>query len=235
MRMSVSRTDLTWRTLYLAGAVSAGVFVVLVLVPVTMLFTAPVPPTDGAGILEYIAEHPGVYLTQLVSFVGLAVPAMVVLAALAVALRQVDKSLALIGGLFGVASEIIALALGSSPQSLHGGLVVLSDAYSKASSAERQSLVSAADALIATTNAVSWAGILTAAAILILSITMLRGDFGRVGAILGIVTGLLGIVSEALRPLMGVSYTVYGLLLPTWFGIVGWKLLRMHVQTRSVS
>lgn len=207
MRMSVSRTDLTWRTLYLAGAVSAGVFVVLVLVPVTMLFTAPVPPTDGAGILEYIAEHPGVYLTQLVSFVGLAVPAMVVFAALAVALRQVDKSLALIGGLFGVASEIIALALGSSPQSLHGGLVVLSDAYSKASSAERQALVSAADALIATTNAVSWAGILTAAAILILSITMLRGDFGRVGAILGIVTGLLGIVSEALRPLMGVSYT----------------------------
>lgn len=235
MRMSVSRTDLTWRTLYLAGAVSAGVFVVLVLVPVTMLFTAPVPPTDGAGILEYIAEHPGVYLTQLVSFVGLAVPAMVVFAALAVALRQVDKSLALIGGLFGVASEIIALALGSSPQSLHGGLVVLSDAYSKASSAERQALVSAADALIATTNAVSWAGILTAAAILILSITMLRGDFGRVGAILGIVTGLLGIVSEALRPLMGVSYTVYGLLLPTWFGIAGWKLLRMHVQTRSVS
>lgn len=227
MRMSVSRTDLTWRTLYLAGAVSAGVFVVLVLVPVTMLFTAPVPPTDGAGILEYIAEHPGVYLTQLVSFVGLAVPAMVVFAALAVALRQVDKSLALIGGLFGVASEIIALALGSSPQSLHGGLVVLSDAYSKASSAERQALVSAADALIATTNAVSWAGILTAAAILILSITMLRGDFGRVGAILGIVTGLLGIVSEALRPLMGVSYTVYGLLLPTWFGMAGWKLLRL--------
>ncbi len=82
----------------------------------------------------------------------------------------VDKSIAAVGGLLGVASEIIALALGSSPQSLHGGLVVLSDSYAAAGTdAERAGLVSAADALIAATNAVSWAGILTAAAILVLS------------------------------------------------------------------
>lgn len=107
-------------------------FVLLVLVPVALVCLAPLPPTQGAALLEYIAEHKAVYLTQLVSFVGLAVPALIVFAAVGVALKDVDKSLAVIGGLLGVASEPIALALGSSPQSLHGGLVLLSDAYAAA-------------------------------------------------------------------------------------------------------
>jgi hypothetical protein len=96
-------------------------FVLLVMVPVALVFLAPLPPTEGAPLLEYIAEHKAVYLAQLVCFVGLAVPAMIVFVAVAVALKDVNKSVAVIGGLFGVASEIIALALGSSPQSLHGG------------------------------------------------------------------------------------------------------------------
>jgi hypothetical protein len=211
--------------------VSALLFVLLVVVPVALVFLAPLPPTEGAPLLEYIAEHKAVYLTQLVCFVGLAVPAMIAFVAAAVALKDVNKSMALIGGLFGVASEIIALALGSSPQSLHGGLVLLSDAYGAAgTAAERAGLVNAADALIAATNAVSWGGILTAAGILVLSLVMRRGVFGRLNAILGILTGGVGIVSEAFRPLIGPTYLVYGLLLPIWFAMVGWRLLRSEHQ-----
>lgn len=227
--------DPSWRTLYRVGAVSALLFVIMVLVPVTLLFVAPVPPTDGRELLEYIDSNKAVYLTQLVSFVGLAVPAMLVFAALAVAVKGVDKSVAAIGGLLGVASEIIALALGSSPQSLHGGLVVLSSAYREADSEEqRAGLVSAADALIATTNAVSWGGVLTAAGILILSLLVRRAGLGRAVAVVGVVTGLLGIVSEALRPFLGAGYMIYGLLLPTWFAMVGWQLFRMTRPVRSV-
>jgi hypothetical protein len=91
-------------------------------------------------------------------------------------------------------------------------------------------LVSAADALIAATNAVSWAGILTAAGILVLSLLMRRGSFGTAVAVLGVVAGALGIVSETLRPLIGAAYLLYGLLLPTWFAVVGWKLLRLARQ-----
>lgn len=126
-----------------------------------------------------------------------------------------------------VSSEIIALALGSSPQSLHGGLVVLSDSYAAASDAERAGLVAAAEALIAATNAVSWAGILTAAAILVLSLGMRRGRIAPRVAVLGILTGVLGAASEAFRPMIGPAYTVYGLLLPLWFGLVGWRLRRL--------
>lgn len=226
--MELTRPDLSWRGLYAAGALAALVYVVMVVVPVVLVFTAPLPPTTGDGVLEYIAENRLVYLTELVSFVGLGVPALVVFAAVAVALAGVNKSVAAIGGLFGVASEIMALALGSSPQSLHGGLVVLSDAYVNATTdAERASLVSAAEALIAATNAVSWVGILTAAGILILSLVMWQGVFSRTLAVLGVITGALGIVFEALRPMVGSAYAIYGLLLPIWFVLVGLQLFRI--------
>lgn len=224
--------DPSWASLYRLGAYAAALYVVLVLVPVVLVFAAPTVPTDGRALLLYVAAHRGVYLTELVCFVGLGVPALIVFAAVTAALKDVNKSVAVVGGLFGVVSETIALALGSSPQSLHGGLVVLSSSYSAATTdAQRSSLVSAADALIAATNAVSWAGILTAAAILALSAVMGRSDFGRVVAVVGVVAGSLGIVAEALRPLIGAAYLVYGLLLPAWFALVGWKLLVLGRKT----
>lgn len=225
MRVVDAVPDPSWRGLYRAGAWAAAVFVVLVLVPVALVVGAPVPPSSGAAVLTYIGAHRTVYLVELVCFVGLAVPALVVFAAAGVALMRVEKSLAMIGALLGVVSETVALALGSSPQSLHGGLVVLSDAYLSAATAEdRARLGSAADALVAATNAVSWAGILTAAAILVLSLVMWRGAFPRSMAIVGVVAGVVGIVSEALRPVIGSAYMLYGLLLPLWFALVGWRL-----------
>lgn len=220
--------DPSWGALYRAGGVSALAFVVLVLIPVALVFAAPVPPVVGRDLLLFIADHKVVYLTELVCFVGLSVPALVVFSAVAMALKDVNKSAAAVGGLLGVVSEVIALALGSSPQSLHGGLVVLSNSYATAQTdAERAGLVSAAEALIAATNAVSWAGILTATGILALSLLMRRGCFGPALMVLGVLTGTIGIASEALRPVIGSAYLVYGLLLPTWFALAGWRLLQM--------
>lgn len=220
------RPDPSWVTLYRAGGYAAIVYVLLVAIPVVLIFTAPLPPTEGRELLEYIADHKVVYLTQLLCFVGLAVPALVVFTAVGVALKGVDKSVAAIGALLGIVSEVIALATAASPQSLQGGLVLLSSSYAEAETeAERAGLAISADALIASTNAVGWGGVLTAAAILILSTLMRHSCFGRTVAYLGVVTGALGIVSEALQPVLGLGYLFYGLLLPTWFALVAWKLL----------
>ncbi|HYN29163.1 MAG TPA: hypothetical protein VES95_04745 [Dermatophilaceae bacterium] len=229
------RPDPTWGLLFKAGGWSALLYVLLVLVAVVLVLVAPLPPTRGAALLEYIASHKVVYLVELVCFVGLAVPALVVFSAAAVALKDVNKSIAAIGGLFGIASEVIALALGSSPQSLHGGLVVLSNTYQTAGGdTERAGLFGAAEALIAATNAVSWAGILTAAAILLLSSMMRRASFfGPVVGTIGMVAGAVGIVSEALRPMIGPGYMLYGILLPVWFALVGWKLLHLDREVTS--
>jgi hypothetical protein len=177
-----------------------------------------------------------VYLVELVCFVGLSVPALVVFVAGAMALKHVDKSMALIGGLFGVASEITALAVGSSPQSLNGGLVVLSTAYQSATTPEeRAGLASAADAIIATTNAMPWAGVLTAAGILALSLAAWRGPVPAAVAAIGIITGAVGIAAESLRPLIDYGYLIYGLLLPTWFILTGWTLHTLGRHPRVVS
>lgn len=229
--MTASVPGLAWQRLYRAGAWASLAYVILVLIPIALLFLAPLPPASGAAVLEYIQAHRVVYLIELVCFVGLSIPAMVVFCSWAVALWNVDRSVALVGGLFGVGSEITALAVGSSPQSLNGGLLVLSDAYRSASTTEeRAGLASAADAIIATTNAMPWAGVLTAAGILLLSLAMRRGPFPRKLAAFGVVTGAVGVVSEVLRPVIESVYLLYGLLLPTWFVLTGWRLWALARQ-----
>jgi len=215
----------SWRGLYRTGAWAAVMYVALVVAPLGLLAAAPVPPSSGAAVLDYIGDHRTVYLAELVCFVGLSIPALVVFAAWAVAVRHIDPGLALLGGLFGVGSEITALAVGSSPQSLNGGLVILSDAYRSSTGADqRAGLAHAADAVVATTNAMPWAGVLTAAAILVLSLAMWSGPFPKALAAVGIVTGALGLLAETFRPIIGPLYLVYGLLLPTWFALIGWRL-----------
>jgi hypothetical protein len=203
--------------------------VLLIIAPLVLLSIAPQPPlTGGAAILEYIAANKLVYMVEFISFVGLSLPAMIVFLALYVALQQLDKSYAALGALIGVASEIIALAYNSSPPSLSGSLVYLSDQYVAATSAaQRTSLAAAAESLLAVSNAVNAAGILTALGMLLFSLVMLKGVFARSVAYLGILAGALGIVSEALRDVIGAGYLAYGLLLPSWFLAVGWKLYRL--------
>jgi hypothetical protein len=220
--------DPSWRLLYAIGEASAFLYVLMIIVPLVLIFAVPQPPSaGGAAVLVYIASHKVVYLVELVCFVGLSLPALVVFAALSVSLKGIDKNLALIGALIGIVSEVLALALNASPPSLNGSLVYLGDQFAAAATeAQRLALSTAAEGFIASANAVSSPGILTALGILILSLAMLRGTTRKAGAYLGIVTGALGIVFEALRPAVGVAYAIYGLLLPAWFVVIGWRLHR---------
>ncbi len=217
-----------WKTLYLAGAVSAFLYTALAIAPIALVFTPEQPPVEGgAGVLQYIASHRLVYLTELICFVGLSAPALVVFLALWAAGKDRDPSLAAIAGVIGIASEVVALSLGSSPQSLHGGLMYLSAQYARAAGeVERAALAAAADGLVAAANAVSAAGILTAAGILLSSLVMRKAGHRAVGHV-GIITGAIGIVSEALRPLIGFAYSVFGALLLAWFILVGVKMLAL--------
>ena len=225
--------DPSWRALYAVGSAAALLYVVMIVVPLVLVFTSPQPPTSGGeAVLQYIMSHGIIYMIELVCFVGLSVPALVVFLALSVSLKELNKSLAAVGALFGIVSEVLALALNSSPPSLNGELVYLSGQYAAAATdAQRQALSTAAEGFVAGANAVASAGIMTALGILLLSVVMLKGVFGKGAAYIGIATGIIGIVSEALRPLIGFAYSLYGLLLLVWFIMVGGKLFLVSRDT----
>jgi hypothetical protein len=153
---------------------------------------------------------------------------MIVFLAVYVAFNHLDKSYAALGALIGISSEIVALAYNSSPPSLHVGLVYLSDQYVLATTdAQRIALAIAAETLIAVSNTVNPAGILTALGILLISLPMLRDRLTRSIAYLGITTGVMGILAEAFRDVIPLAFSVYGLLLIVWFIAVGWQLSQL--------
>jgi hypothetical protein len=220
--------DPSWRSLYRAGGISAVLFVVSVLVAIVLIVIAPPPlSADGATTLQYIASHKVLYIIEQVLWLAPSVFGAVAFLALFQALKHLNKSYAALGALAGFVSWVLGLAIpttgGGAPV-----LVYLSDQYMAASTAaQHTAFATAAEAFIAQNNTPSASGILAPVGILILSLVMLKGVFPRGVAYLGIVTGALGIVSEALRPMIGPGYFVYGLLLPAWFLVVGWKLYRL--------
>jgi hypothetical protein len=220
--------DASWRGLYRAGGISALLFVVIVLIPIVLVVVAPPPLNlDGAATLQYIASHKLLYIIEQVLWLAPSVFAMVVFLALFLALKPLNKSYAALGALIGIVSWALTLALpttgGGAPV-----LVYLSDQYMAATTAaQHTAFATAAEVFIAENNITGAVGILTPVGILILSLVMLKGIFPKGVAYLGIVTGALGIVSEALRPIIGIGYIVYGLLLPIWFIAIGWKLYRL--------
>lgn len=220
--------DPTWRSLYRSGGVSAVLFVVFILVAIVLVVVAPPPlNADGATTLQYIASHKVLYIIEQVLWLAPSVFAAVVFLALYQALKRLNKTYAALGALAGFVSWILGLAIpttgGGAPV-----LVYLSDQFMTATTvAQHTAYATATEVFIAQNNITYAIGILAPVGILILSLVMLRGVFPKGIAYFGIVTGTLGIVSEALRPIIGPGYMIYGLLLPTWFALVGWKLYRL--------
>ncbi len=221
--------DMSWRSLYFAGGVCALLFVVFNVAAIVVLaFIPPAPSTGGAATLQWIASNKTAYTLELILFVAPSVLAMGVFLALYIVLKHLSKSLAAIAALIAIASEVIAAAVNSSPQSLNAGLILLSDQYAAATAdAQRLAFATAAESLIASTNAVNLAGIMLEVGILIISLVMLRGVFPRWVAYLGIVTGVVGILSEALRPVIGFAYIGFFVLEVIWLIAVGWRLFRL--------
>lgn len=79
----------SWRPLYAAGSASAVLYIVMIIVPLALVFTPPQPAiSGGAVVLQYIASNKAIYLVELVCFVGLSIPALVVFLALSVSLKE---------------------------------------------------------------------------------------------------------------------------------------------------
>jgi hypothetical protein len=92
---------------------------------------------------------------------------------------------------------------------------------------ERAPFIGAAEALIAFNDVPAPLGVLQTVSLLLIALLMLRGIFSTGVAWLGVATGIVGIVSEALRPWLGWVYAGYGLLLFVWMIWIAWELWRL--------
>jgi len=209
--------DPAWGPLYRAGALSAALAVIAYAVALVIVSVTSAPPTSGgAKVLEYVAAHRTVYIVRQVLWLTPSLLLMVVVLALAVAVRRQGKSLAAVAGLVAIASWAVSLAW---PTTGDGSLamVVLSDKYAAAGTvADRAPFVGGAEVLIALNDVPAVIGVLQTLGILLISLMLLRGPLGVGVAWLGAATGAIGVISEILRPVLGGAYAVYGLLLFAW-------------------
>ena len=231
--------DPSWRPLYRLGAVAAGLAVVLYVAALVLYVVTPAPPLPAAGgvaMLEHVVANRSAYVVKQVLWVAPNLLMIVVVLALAVALAPLHKSYALAAGVIAVLSWGVSFAW---PTTGEGSLamVVLGDRFAAAATdAARADFVAGAEMLIALNNLPAVIlGVLQTLGILLLSTLMLRGVFPRGLAWLGVTTGAIGIVAEALRPWLGWAYAVYGLLLFAWLIWVAVALWSMASRTAANS
>lgn len=193
--------DASWSLLYRAGAVSAGLAVVLYgMALVLVVVTASPPVSGGASMLAYVDAHRTMYIVRQLLWLGPSLCLMVASLALTVALHRQGRSLAAIAGLVAVMSWAVSLAW---PTTGDGSLamVLLSDKYAAATTAAaRAPFVAGAEVLMALNNVPAVIGVLQTLGVFLISLLMLRGTFSIRLAWLGVVTGAAGVIAEALRP-----------------------------------
>jgi Domain of unknown function (DUF4386) len=228
---NITGPDPSWRELYRAGGMSIIIFIVLTFASIVSASITKVPSAggtatlpDGEATLQYIASNRSGFIIDQILIIGPVTLTIITFLALYQALKHLNKGYSAIGAVSAIVSIIATLPLFS----IAFGLVYLSDLYVTATTAtQRAALTITAEGLLAQYNTVSISAIFWPLGILIISLVMLKGVFHKSVAYLGIVTGIAGIVSEIIRPIIGAGYGLYGIFLLAWLIAVGWKLYKL--------
>ena len=223
-----------WNALYRTAGAAGLLFVLLGVSALTLYAVNPPPVSGGEETLRFIADHKASYIAQQILWLVPSLFGLIVFVALFVALFVTSPSLSVLGFTVGAASWTALLAV---PVTSEGtlSLVFLSDRFTEVDPMEQSSFIAAAEAFVAENNTPTIAGVLTPLGILLISLPMVRGVLPHWAGWLGIVTGTLGLASEALRFAVPALYAVYGPLLWVWFAIVGVALLRLPRRGRGPS
>lgn len=231
--------DASWHGLYRMAAITAGASVFMYVAALLTFIVGDATPTSGGrAMLEYVDAHTGTYLVRQVLWVAPNALLIVTFLGLTLALWRLDKSFALVAGVLSIASWAVGLAWATTGDGAFA-MLELSDGYATASSdADRAHFVAAAETLIALNDAPSVMGVLQTIGLLLMSLLMLRGVFSRHLAWLGVATGAIGILSEALRSQLGWAYAIYGILIfvwLAWLAIAFWRIASVADDRATVS
>jgi hypothetical protein len=219
------------RTMYRAGGLSALAVGLGYIAIIPLYVYVGAPPSEGQAWLTYAANKTSAWwaivgLSMLTDF--LFVP---IALALYLALRTINREAMLLATAFIASFVVLDLAV-TWPNI--ASLVTLSDRYaSAATDAQRAAYVAAATyarSVLGSTLAGIYSIATLSFGLLIAGIVMLRGVFSRIAAWLGIVAGVLGIVSVVggvFVSAIGVAVILASALTTLWALLVGYELLRL--------
>jgi hypothetical protein len=214
------------RWLYRLGGLSALALGVAYTAIFPLYSRVGAPPTgDGEAWLAYLAGKTAIWWVILGLSVLTDILFVPVGLALYFALKRFDRLAMLLASALGGLFVVLDLAVTWTG---YASLLNLSSRHSSATSdAQRAAYVAAAHAASAVLTSrleVVYAIVTLSSAILVIGLVMRKGQFGRGTAWLGVVTGVLGIVSLA-----GLAVTIIlnALCATVWLLLVGARLYRL--------
>jgi hypothetical protein len=219
------------KLLYKVSGISAVILVISYIIIIVLYVSSGVPPTGGEEWLKHITG----YTTEWWSILGLSVFTdllyIPVAYSLYILLKVVNKNAILTGSGFLILFVFLDLAI-TWPN--YSSLITLSSKYAAATSdAQRATIVAAANyasAVLSSSLIGVYVILVPAIGILIIGLVMLRGVFSKATAYLGVVTGILGVVSVGgtfFISALGIMAIPTSILTTVWFLFVGYRLLRL--------
>jgi len=210
---------------YRVGAVAALVLGIGYVIIIPLYAHVGPPPTGGEAWFEYLPGKTTAWWAILGISVFTDFLYVPVVLALWVALKEVDRILALLATAFVGLFVVLDLAV---TWSHYASILTLYRSYATVTDeARRASYIAAANyasAMLTSPLEIVYAIVTLSFGILLFGLVMLRGAFNKITAYLALVTGVLGIIS-----LTGFSFAIIGnaLFATAWLFFVSQRLYRL--------
>jgi hypothetical protein len=233
-KMMVNAVDPDGKWLYRVGGISALLLGIAYIIIIALYIPVGVPPSGAEARLMYLARNTTVWWAILGLSVLTDLLFVPVALSLYLALKGISRDAMLLAtacvGLF----VVLDLAI---TWTNYASLIALSGKYAAATTdAQRAVFVSAASypSAVAESNLLAVYVILVpGVGFLITGLVMLKGIFSKITAYLGVVSGILSIVS-VVGPFfvssLGLTIIIASILITVWILFVGYRLYRLGQQ-----
>ena len=203
--------DPAWKRLYRAGGFSLILAGILFIVNLPLLLIVGPPPTSGEAALAIVAAQNLLFRTSNGIFIASGIVFIPAVLALYLALKELDREYALIAS--GLAA--VAIPIFQTTNMLNYSITGVNNA-----------------AVAGLVLGVSRAGdtisvLLFSIAVLIWGVIMRKGVFSKGAAYLGVLTGVVGIISSIPIPAIGLIGLFSLVLFAIWFLAIGSKLYKL--------
>lgn len=224
-KIMVNAVDPDGKWLYRVGGICALALGTAYIITIPLYFHAGAPPSSGEAELKYLALNTTVWWAILGLSVLTDLLYVPVAFALYLALKGINRNAMLLATAFVGVFIVLDLAV---TWTNYASLITLRGNYAAAANdAQRAAYIAAANyasAVLASRLEVVYSIVILSSGILLIGLVMLKGIFNKITAYVGLVTGVLGLVSITG---WNVAIIMNALFATAWLLLVGYRLYRL--------